>query len=377
MKVARLYICLLLGIVIAIPGGALSAQNDYRTDLLNGISLCTGNNQTIAELSDGDYYGELKYAGKPLTVIIKNGVVEHIGYRLFTQSQRAGLGSVVCNFVERYLLETSLPDSLNRDLGRRLSEDDLHFTKGGMADLYRLMKDTSNALLVKNLNGRRYEIKWYNLMQDICAFDFPIDYNLLNGSDMIENERRLEDYLYNPVVAESVADSTKVERDCLLSTWQSNYFILPGKSYYTDELTSNRYYEKDLSGNYNLVYNSRYPQESLANLLTTAEIENNFSLSVKLVKYGGVSSRISVPLNSWIQYCISNGCEPYFGIISFDGNVADCEVIMRNEQMGYNHIMRVTFDLSMLESKEGTINARLNSYVPCGNVKFLFEELSK
>ena len=377
MKAVKLYACMLLYIATAIWSG-LSAHNDYKTDLLNEISVCMKMHDTIANMPNGEYYGNMKYGNKPLTVIVNNGVVEHIGYMIFTKCQRDGLRSPVCNFIERYLLETSLPLKMDKSIKVKMHEDDVHFNKGKLEDLYELMQDTTNAISVKLLDGRKYELKWYNLTGDICSLNFPVDYNLLNGSEMLENERRLEKFLLHPVNNLSKKDSLEIKRDYLLATWQSNYFILPGKSYYTDALTSNRYYEMDdLLGNYRLVYSTKYPQESIANLLTTAEIENNFLLDVKFVKYGGAGSRISVPLNSWVLYCIKSGCEPYFGIISYDGNIAECEVIMRNEAMGYNHIMRVTFDVSLLEAGEGIIKARLNSYVPSGNIKFLFEELNK
>lgn len=377
MDKVKLYACMLLYVATAMWSG-LYAHNDYKTDLLNEISVCMKLHDTISNMPNGEYYGKLKYGNKPLTVIIDNGVVEHIGYMIFTKCQRDGLRSPVCNFVERYLLESSLPLKRDKNIDTRMHEDDVHFNSGKITDLYRLMQDTSNTISVKLLDGRRYELRWYNLTGDVCSLDFPVDYGLLNGSEMLENERRLEKFLLHPVNIVGKKDSMEIKRDYLLATWQSNYFILPGKSYYTDALTSNRYYEKDdLSGSYRLVYNTKYPQESIANLLTTAEIENEFLLDVKFVKYGGANSRIAVPLNSWVQYCIKSGCEPFFGIISYDGNIAECEVIMRNEAMGYNHIMKVTFDVSLLEAREGSIKTRLNSYVPFGNIKFLFEELNK
>ena len=365
MDKVKLYVCMLLYIATTMWSG-LHAHNDYKTDLLNKISACMKMHDTIVSMPNGEYYGKLKYGNKPLTVIIDNGVVEHIGYMIFTKCQRDGLRSPVCNFIERYLLESSLPLKKEKNINTQMHEDDVHFNSGKMADLYHLMQDTSNAISVKLLDGRRYELRWYNLTGDVCSLDFPVDYSLLNGSELLENERRLEKFLLHPVSIGGKKDSLEIKRDYLLATWQNNYFILPGKSYYTDALTSNRYYEKDDSiGSYRLVYNTKYPQESIANLLTTAEIENDFLLDVKFVKYGGAGSRIK------------SGCEPFFGIISYDGNVAECEVIMRNEAMGYNHIMRVTFDVSLLEAREGLIKARLNSYVPSGNIKFLFEELNK
>lgn len=68
------------------------------------------------------------------------------------------------------------------------------------------------------------------------------------------------------------------------------------------------------------------------------------------------------------------GCTPYFGVISFEGTLAVCELLMRNANEGYCHVMKVTCDVEQLLDKKGNITARLTSYVPTFKIKNLFKE---
>ena len=94
-----------------------------------------------------------------------------------------------------------------------------------------------------------------------------------------------------------------------------------------------------------------------------------------LCRSGYKEEIIRVPLNSWINFCLNSGCTPFVGLIDYDGNNATFELVMRNADLGYNHVMKVKFDVAQLESRKGIIEARLNSYVPTSKIKFLFDEL--
>ena len=72
--------------------------------------------------------------------------------------------------------------------------------------------------------------------------------------------------------------------------------------------------------------------------------------------------------------CKAQGCTPFFGIISQEPGKVVCELVMQNESLGYAHVMKFEFDPAILVDRQGTMSARLNSYVPISNVKSLFHE---
>lgn len=365
-----------MGMVLLLSGimnPYLNARISYRTDLLERMASVMQLTSRLDTLRNGMYTHQIFYKGKPLTVIVRDNRIEHIGYALFTSYQRSCERFPVYNFLERYFLEIDLPLKREKTVTRKIAEDNVSLEKGTFSFFQTLWQDTTYNIRIENRNGERYIVSWHKEDTVYCSINFPIDFDLLNGSGMLENEMRIEADLLNASLVK--VNPVRVNRDELLPAWQSNYFILPGESYYTDELNTNRYYELDTEGSFRLVYNPKYPLESLANLLTSSEIDNQFVVDIHLKKYGYREKRMSIPLNCWTGYCMKNGCKPFFGVIEYDGNRAVCELIMRNADLGYNHVMKIVFDVSRLESKKGSFEARLNCYVPCSKIKYLFDEI--
>ena len=114
--------------------------------------------------------------------------------------------------------------------------------------------------------------------------------------------------------------------------------------------------------------------ETMANLVTGVEPENSFVLDVKLIKYGFQKEQFQIPLRRWIAFCLQTGCKPYFGAERQEDNQIVGELLMHNKELGYCHVMKLTFDSSIFGKKIGTIQARLNSYVRISNIKSLFHE---
>lgn len=350
----------------------LVAKNRYQTDILANMAESLKLSSKLDTLKDGCYKSEFSYKQRPLNVCVHNGKICHIGYVLFSDQQRQAFKSPVCNFLERYTLAADLPLERKKTISRQLLEDDMNFAKGTFATITKLIGDTTLNVTVDNLNNKRYKVSWSKKEELYCSVDFPIGYDLLHGTEMNENERRIvEEILHTPLPA---VQTVQVKRDQLLTTWQPNYFILPGESYYVDQLNTNRYYEKVKDGQFKLMFNQRYPLETLANLFTTLELENEFQLSVCLKKYDFNEDNFNVPLSQFVSYFLQQGCVPYFGVMSYEKTIAVCQLVMRNADEGYCHTMKVTFDVEQLSDKKGKVTVRVNSYVPTSKINFLFEE---
>jgi hypothetical protein len=114
--------------------------------------------------------------------------------------------------------------------------------------------------------------------------------------------------------------------------------------------------------------------ETMANLVTGTEIENQLMLNIAMVKYGYKIDSATVPLRQWITYCFSEGCVPYFGVMTKESKKMVCELLMINEMLGYAHVMKMEFNPKILANREGKIKARLNSYIPIWNLKSLMDD---
>lgn len=357
------------------PKGAFAQKNDYRTDLLQQIASRTKLQGQIDTLKNGLYEKLAYYKMQPITVIVDKGRITHIGYTIFTPMQRKGFGDEVCNFVERYCLELAIPTIDHFTSSERMKEDRVVSSTGNLSPEYlrSLCCDTTININVQTVNDRGYTIGWRKNAQWIYKIAFPIEYDLLFGTNMDERERRLPDELLRHVVKKNC--DTIPQRASLIKAWQDNYYTLKGGAYLLDNLKADQYFEIDSLKKIVPIYNAVYPIESLANLLTTNLVENDYVLNISLRKYGLKTDSLSVSLKTWVDYCRQTGCKPYFGIIRLDDNVAVCELVMHNVCMGYNHIMKIHFNMNTLNSRKGRITARLNSYVTSSRIKNIFDEL--
>ena len=373
--ISKYAIVLLVWLIYGVTSTASYAQNAYRTDLLKLIADKCNLHQKLDSIPDGEYIHCAQFRNLPITAIVENKRVTHIGYSIFSPEQRAGFGKVVCNFIERYLLELDIPTRDNVSATQRMIEDRVKMVKGKLdfQRLCQLSKDSSVFVNLQTINDKEYIMGWRrdSVWQQIISI--PIEYDLLFGTNMDERERRLLEEL---TMARYVKDSLMVDKNTKIrKAWQDNYYTVKGGAYLLPNLNANQYLWKDEKEKFRAIYNKTYPIESLANLFTSNLVDNDFNLEIRLRKYGFKTDTLRVPLQQWISYCQQTGCKAYFGIIDLnpEGN-AVCLLIMHNSSLGYNHIMKITFPMVLFEKRNGNVPAKLNSYVNYTRIKNLFAD---
>lgn len=351
------------------------AQNAYRTDLLKTIAERCSLYQHLDTIKDGEYLKLSIFKNCPLTAIVENRRITHIGYSVFSTSQRQGIGREVCNFLERYLLELDIPTREYISTHQRLIEDRVKVVKGkfDFQNMRQLCEDTTICINLQTMNDKEYIMGWRRDSIWQLVVSIPIEYDLLFGTNMDERERRLAEELE---LANFVKDSLIIDKGAKIrKAWQDNYYTVKGGAYLLPNLNANQYLWKDEKGKFRPIYNKTYPIESLANLFTSNAVDNDFNLEIRIRKYGFKTDTLHVPLKKWMSYCQQTGCKAYFGIIDFKSESnAVCLVIMHNTKLGYNHIMKVTFPMALFEKRKGIVPAKLNSYVNYTRIKNLFAD---
>ena len=204
--------------------------------------------------------------------------------------------------------------------------------------------------------------------------NFPIEHELLTGCGMIERERRLTDALLENATLPAPASFMPDTADVLRPTWQGKYYVQKGTTHYLPRFSSDRYYTKGDGAQYELLYDSNFMAESISNLFSTTGIENDYTLELRMRKYGMKEDTVRISLNRWTSFCLEEGCEPYFGMMRNEGEV-ECEIVMYNRAMGYSHVVRAVTDSEDMEDRKGVIRARVLPYVPMSRIKYLFEQL--
>lgn len=246
------------------------------------------------------------------------------------------------------------------------------FLEGGFDNLKRLCADTAASMELFLADGKRYLLRFRNDRTDSVALSYPADYRLVFGVTMLEAEEMIEENIRLSLPPEKEEYDIPVE---LLKPLETGaIYLLKGNEYLIPELNNNRYYVRDEDGKFRLLYSEDFPCETMANLVTGTEIETELQLTITLIKYGYRTQTFTVPLRQWVSYFISEGCTPYFGVMSQEKGKILCEVVMHNEMLGYAHIAKFQFNPTNIKEGHGEITARMNSYIPLSNVKNIFKD---
>lgn len=372
------FLCMLVWIASADAVSAYS-KNRYSTLRLKKIAKQLQIQEKLDTLTTGIYPDFCQYQGHPVTVIVCNDEVEHIGYTVFSQQQRHSLPSPVYNFLERYALEMELPRNDTFTIAERMKMDQVTFTQGCLNTLPTLATDTTWQIAITHHDERAYTVEWNRDTCVVCSVFFPSNYELMHGSTLIENENRLRKAIENCKYVKqlplqvSFKDLEKVESE------QGYYYVLKNGFNQIPVMSNNRYYQvrtNQTTGkdSLSLLCSPEYPVESVANLFSSLELENDYEVEVKLLKYNFQNEQFRVPLKNLISFFLSEKCRPYFGLIHLDPQTKDLEAVleMRNHEEAYEHVMKIRMDTSTLSERKGIIQVILTGYVLTHHIKDLY-----
>lgn len=364
MKGCRLY----LGIVILLlQVTGVTAQRKYQYACLERIATSLQLSSKIDTLRNGTF--TFTYQSKPIKVCIDKGRICHIGYDIFPEMFHNLSRSAIYDFIERYLLELNLSIGKVKDANTRMKQDGVNFYRGNIGMILSLIGNKDLNIQMEELDGKICKMTLAS-GQETCILSFPIEYDLLHSTDMLESERSIVEDL-----SLSANDLLNIEYPdtSLLVSLPNGLFAIEGGSFYTEQLSGNQYFAIS-KGALFAVYDKAYLEESLANLFSGLIPENQYKIRIRLIKYNYQSEDLYLSLNQWIRFCQDSHCQSFLGLIGTKNEVAECEWIMKNEEEGYCHVMRVYVPLEQWEHKTDEISIRLNSYIPISKIKNLYEE---
>ena len=107
------------------------AQVSYRTSELKRLSSVLSLDES-AIASDGSHY--LTAANKQIVVRVSDGMVSHIGIRLFDEEMRSLEKSPILDFLERYFLQLSYPPK-SVSAANMVRDDQFRFLQGSLASV--------------------------------------------------------------------------------------------------------------------------------------------------------------------------------------------------------------------------------------------------
>jgi len=347
----------------------------YGTDNLERICTTLRLDSLVnydGEPADTVFFFDL--GGTPSRADIRRGIVEHIGYRIFGDTARTVTTLPIFDFLERFALEADLPfENANYTELAKISYKNMKASD--LKGLFPQDKQVS----VKTVDYMTYNIEWTGKDCDTCGMTVPVSYELLRGTQLPENERRLFDDLTRPdtIINSNPGKPVTVDKNRLDATFKTNCFILRGHKLFSKHLTSDRYYEPDTSSTelaFKILDNESYPVESISNMLSGVDIPNNLKVKLKMIAYPREIRTITIPLTRMIAYFLGQGCEIFTGLTRLTNEETQYTVICRNAPMGYCHSMKINVPLSGLSDKEGLATAKITPFIPLPKIYNLFSE---
>lgn len=367
------------GITLSLCAHEKQKRNAYFSEELRTIAVRSNIASISDTLGEGIHYGITVYKKKPITIIVEDNEVKHIGYSIFTPQQRETLNPICCNFIERYALLLKVDMERKRTNHEMMEQDRVVFRTGNFETIEHLIGDRDTTIkIIHSFENVINFFTWNKSGQVVCELGFPSSYKLFLGMEMDELDARLKRDILNTQIPVPDSIRTFPKKD-LIASITRDYYVKKGPYYYFAELNSDNFYQPlSLKDNkFCLMFNSKYPQQSLANVMTSSGLPNEFVLRIKQEVYGNKDSVYIVPLGKYVSFCLKKGCTPYFCVISENDGVMDCELIMRNEVLQYNHVMRMKVGVNEVKRRKGIINARLDAYVPTHYLKNLFNEIQQ
>ena len=345
--------------------GMAAAQPLYRTAGLKRLAVCVG----LPEEQVGEGEHIIRMGEIDLAVRCTQGEIDHVGKYLFPQEMKTAMRSPLPYFLERYLLTLQYPPTI-KTIQQMLRDDQVSIEHGSIASVAQIRADDEFSY---NLTLNRYTVTWKRDGKRLLQLSFPADFELLYGTTQIEAEQQVESDIRNSTATEA----PKVNAEELTATTLPDYYLRKGSFYLAEDLNDNRYYHRDSTGAFQLVYSASHPLESAANMMTIGGKANGIDMEVTEILYGFQEKRFVVNAGQWIAYCQQSGCTLYYGTEKMDSAQIEATVVAVNTYGGYVHLLSVNIPLSVFDGSGDTIHATLYPFIPTHNVRNLFAKNKK
>lgn len=270
----------------------------------------------------------------------------------------------ILRFLHRYTKE--LQELSPTGQKQKTQSDNITFSIGDLTCLS-FINDSTN-LQIRTQNKRHY-IRLDNQGVEFFEMSAPQSYELLTG----KNKKELENDFIKEISDFTEPDTARQEKVKPNIADSVSFYTENGQSFHIPEIAFKRYYQKSKQG-YSLLVNPAFPEESVYNLFLSDQAPGQYTLQLKLRKYGFKKESFEVSLKKWIRFCENTGCECYTGIEQVENGKIHAAIFAVNTIMQYNHVLYVTLPQELLAQQEGVITGELHVYIPTDNIKELIGE---
>lgn len=302
----------------------------------------------------------------------KEGMIDHVGIKLFDRKILTQHPSPIYHFLERYLLELLLLPN-NEEVALKLRMDRVKIASEiyRTTDYQKLFRQiiasyTSDCSFLITCNSNRYTISCITNNRQLLKMAFPVRHELITGLTKLEAENSV--YLsllahqvdkVNPLTLSDVS----IYKDSLY-TYNEDYYAM-------ESIVSTSYYKMEKDTLIPLFSENEMP-ESIFNLFNTT---NDWGINVEITQnlYGGKKQTYTLPLHRLFDFLRKQNCMLYTGIKKMDSNSVEGMILAVNAELGYQHLLSYKVDKKVfVHPKDTEIKIKMYSYIPIHNVSSLF-----
>lgn len=374
--VSNRWIALVLVCVVVMTSN-VCAQNTCTSRVLQNIA------DQVPEITEEGVKEEGKIivprinAERPIVVeYTPEGVISHIGFKLFDREVMEKHTTPLYKFLERYMLELLLMGD-DVDIYTRLKMDHVKITseiypeaplKVGLQKI--ISDDTSNNSIYITSNVNEYTVSCFNGEELHVQIAFPMRHELVSGYSKVEAERLFYPQLLAFMASEEGKDEFFVSEFDVMS-YKDNLFCAFQESYWLDDIVGTSYYKK-VGDEYIPLFDSHYLMESVYNLFNAA---HGLPIKAEITQslYGDDNKLdFEVPVSELTRYLRNQNCRLYTGLKKSKGNEIQVTVLAVNAEFGYQHLLSCTIDKRMLSAPtEYNVKAKIYCYTPIHNISSL------
>lgn len=301
-----------------------------------------------------------RYRGHPL-VVRKNkwGEIEHIGLKLFSHTLRETYPLPIYDFLERYLLERNACP-LDTEEGFRMQHDHVNFHVG--REDVALQLDSTVNFTENHVDLRVYQVTWEKNDKVILKMSFEMNWQLMSGCNNVELEERIMQLLPRQETSEYVS-----HRQVNFPA-EGDRFVRGGDFFVAPPINNHLYYTCSDSV-WTMVRDTKHPMVSVSNIMLDANADEELRLRLIVDRYGYRRDTMQVNYRQFMQFCLAEGCTPYFGFKQKTDSTYTGTLFLVNRTGGYLHLLSAVIPTRVIEDpRNAAIEGVLYTYISLFNL---------
>lgn len=302
----------------------------------------------------------LIYQGYPVRIVQEKDSIIHIGLDLFNPEFKNAGNEDLLNFIERDLFLQLIWDEKKED-----SVIDFHI--GSLPELKKITAETPCNISIQD--GTRLWMDWALDDGSNILISAPVSYDLIMGATRSEIEKTFISRLRQSNTRKSADPDINIAD---LQPYGEAEYVLPGDTYINRQITRNKYLYGDKQPS--LIWDASHPVESLSNMFICGAGHGDTSLDVTIMKHDyGEKEEVETSVENLLAVAEKEGCEPYWGLESFEDGIIRGSLFLYNPVQGYDHVFKIECVAEEIIEGNGKIKAKAYLYIPSNNVSNLNE----